>query len=162
MEQLTTFAAKASYYYNFDRDLEVFKAAAGLALGTIIAIIVLALIFTIYMIIVTWKIFEKAGEEGWKSLVPIYNIYTMVKIVKQPPIMTIGFLIPFVNIFFGLYLLYKLCHAFGQKDAGFIIGMIFFSPIFLSVLAFGKKYQYVLGDTAKSPTTETPEAPKAA
>jgi hypothetical protein len=28
-----------------------------------------------------WKIFEKAGEAGWKSIIPIYNVYIMYKIV---------------------------------------------------------------------------------
>lgn len=27
-----------------------------------------------------WKMFEKAGEAGWKSLIPVYNLYILYKI----------------------------------------------------------------------------------
>jgi signal peptidase I len=43
----------------------------------------------IYVIIVAsiaglWKIFSKAGESGWKALIPIYNYYVWLKILKRP------------------------------------------------------------------------------
>jgi len=28
-----------------------------------------------------WKIFTKAGEEGWKAIIPYYNLYVLCKIV---------------------------------------------------------------------------------
>ena len=34
----------------------------------------------ILLIIAWWKIFEKAGEKGWKALIPIYNAYILFKI----------------------------------------------------------------------------------
>lgn len=34
----------------------------------------------ILMIVAMWKIFQKAGEKGWKSLIPFYNTYTLYKI----------------------------------------------------------------------------------
>lgn len=40
-----------------------------------------ALIFYVLTVIAAWKIFEKAGEPGWKALIPIYNLYIMYKIV---------------------------------------------------------------------------------
>ena len=36
-------------------------------------VIVVGLIVSIIMIIARWKIFTKAGEEGWKAIIPIYN-----------------------------------------------------------------------------------------
>ena len=59
-------------------------AAVGGAFGSIIAIAgVFAILFCILMIIATWKIFKKAGEPGWKSIIPIYNLYIMFKIVNM-------------------------------------------------------------------------------
>lgn len=59
-------------------------AAIGGAFGSIIAIVgVFAILFCILMIIATWKIFKKAGEPGWKSIIPIYNVYVMFKIVNM-------------------------------------------------------------------------------
>ena len=31
-----------------------------------------------------WIIFTKAGESGWKCLVPIYNLIIMIRIAKKP------------------------------------------------------------------------------
>ena len=39
-----------------------------------------ALALTVYLIVCMWKIFVKAGEEGWKCLIPIYNTYIETKI----------------------------------------------------------------------------------
>ena len=50
----------------------------GAMLGTIITFII---IFYILTVIASWKILEKAGEPGWKALIPIYNVYILYKIV---------------------------------------------------------------------------------
>jgi|GEM_PF-4907044 len=55
-------------------------AASGLLATYWFLIIVLVAI----SIIASWKIFAKAGEPGWASLIPIYNTYAMIKIVGRP------------------------------------------------------------------------------
>ena len=40
-----------------------------------------ALVFAVFVIIGQWKIFEKAGEKGWKCLIPIYGQYILFKII---------------------------------------------------------------------------------
>ena len=65
MEQLTTSQA----------------AAVGAAAGGIFgATLVFAILFCILLIVAMWKLFAKAGEKGWKSLIPIYNGYILYKI----------------------------------------------------------------------------------
>ncbi len=44
-----------------------------------------------------YGIFQKAGEKGWKALVPVYNFYIWLKILKKPGWWTIIFLIPGVG-----------------------------------------------------------------
>jgi hypothetical protein len=34
----------------------------------------------VFVIALLWHIFEKAGQPGWASLVPGYNIYILLKI----------------------------------------------------------------------------------
>lgn len=53
-------------------------AAAGATIGMIAAF---AIVLYVLTVIATWKIFKKAGEPGWKCLIPIYNVYIMYKIV---------------------------------------------------------------------------------
>lgn len=54
---------------------------AGFLGGFFATAIFTALILGIIEIIALWKIFTKAGEKGWKSLIPIYNLYIFFKIV---------------------------------------------------------------------------------
>lgn len=80
-------------------------AAVGGAFGSIFAFIgIFAIVFCILTIIANWKIFEKANEPGWKSIIPIYNVYIMFKIVKMKSwfwwllgISVIGYVVAMVN-----------------------------------------------------------------
>src|SRR5438105_2957888 len=46
-----------------------------------------------------WKIFTKAGEPGWASIVPIYNFVVLLKIIDKPTWWIVLLMIPFVNFF---------------------------------------------------------------
>ena len=52
-------------------------AVVGATLGTVLTI---SLIIGVLLIIAGWRIFEKAGEKGWKILIPIYDAYILFKI----------------------------------------------------------------------------------
>lgn len=57
---------------------EAAAAGAGVIVGGALTAVI---VFYIFTVIASWKIFEKAGEKGWKSLIPIYNAYLLFKIV---------------------------------------------------------------------------------
>lgn len=62
------------------REVEV--AAGGAILGSFLAVVIVGTItMTILTIIASWRIISKAGEPGWKALIPIYNVYMLFKIV---------------------------------------------------------------------------------
>ena len=53
---------------------------AATLLGALFAVLASAAVIYILIIIGGWKIFTKAGEKGWKTLIPIYNLYIVFKI----------------------------------------------------------------------------------
>lgn len=53
---------------------------AAFAGGIVGSVFIASLVFYVFVIIAWWKIFEKAGEKGWKSLIPFYNLYIFFKI----------------------------------------------------------------------------------
>lgn len=57
-------------------------AFAGGILGTVIISVA---VFYIFVVIALWKIFTKAGIKGWKSLIPIYNLYCAFKMIGLSP-----------------------------------------------------------------------------
>ncbi len=41
-------------------------------------------VVAVFFIVCMWKIFEKAGVEGWKSIIPIYNTWKLNEIAGKP------------------------------------------------------------------------------
>lgn len=56
------------------------------------------LIATFLSVVTMWDLFKAAGEEAWKSLIPIYNIIVLLKISDLPLYWLIVFLIPLGQI----------------------------------------------------------------
>jgi len=109
----------------------------------------------ILMIAACWKIFTKAGQPGWASIIPIYNWYILCKIVGRPGWWVILLLIPFVNFIVGIILCIDLAKSFG-KGVLFAIGLILLGLIFFPILGFGSaQYQGpAAGAIAPGPTTQ--------
>lgn len=108
---------------------------AALSTGYMVTMLAICVVGIIAM----WKMFTKAGEAGWKSIVPILNIYTLFKISwanVSAGLMTLLCFVPFVNCVIVLILNWKTCKAFG-KGVGFFIADLFFSPITDCIIAFG-------------------------
>ena len=112
--------------------------------GGMVMIIYLA--FVILMIASAWKVFTKAGQPGWGVLIPIYNVYLMLKIAGKPGWWLILLFIPFVNFVIAIIVALALAANFG-KGAGFGIGLIFLPFIFYPILGFGgATYQPVMAN----------------
>ena len=98
-------------------------------------------VFAILMIAALWKIFTKAGQPGWASIIPILNTYFLCKIAGRPGWWVILMFIPFVNLIIWIILCIDLAKSFG-KGAGFGIGLLLLPIIFFPILGFGSaQYQ---------------------
>ena len=117
-------------------------ATAGiLAFAGVYSIIVLAI--AILVIAGLWKIFVKAGQPGWAAIIPIYNIYILIKIVGRPTWWLALLLLAFIPLVGSLavlvvvFILYwDLAKSFG-KDVGYAIGLVLLSFVFVPMLGFG-------------------------
>jgi hypothetical protein len=93
-----------------------------------------------------WKTFEKAGEPGWAGLIPIYNLYVLVRISGNAWWWFVLFFIPVINFFATVKISIDIA---GKFDRGvlFGLGLTVLSFIFYPLLGFGD-YQYQ--DTTRS------------
>jgi len=115
------------------------ETTAPQAANPIFMIISLAIV--VLMIAAMWKIFTKAGQPGWASLIPIYNLYVLCKIAGRPGWWLLLMLIPFVNFIIIIILCIDLAKSFG-KGVGFGLGLAFLGFIFCPILGFGSaQYQ---------------------
>ena len=99
--------------------------------------LLLTIIFSIFLLICRWKIFKKAGKEGWESIIPIYNIIILLEIVKKPYWWIFLLLIPLYNIYVAIVINIRFAKFFG-KDDSFGILLTFFNFIYEPILAFGE------------------------
>ena len=130
---------------------------AGIAVyGTI------SLIWYIIMIIANWKIFTKADQPGWMSIIPILNNYILFKISWSTKMFWAmigsgvlggifnslagdqGGIFLYLAFFFYLVMMiiclvdvHKLSKSFGH-GLGFTLGLLFLSPLFTLILGLGK------------------------
>ncbi|MBP7821142.1 signal peptidase I [Candidatus Saccharibacteria bacterium] len=126
---------------------------------------VLALI--VLQIIAYWKIFTKAGYAGWKSIIPIYNLWVLCEIVGRPgwwgltPILLV---IPFVNIIaiipviiLMIIVSLDLGKSFGKDTVWSVFLLIVFQIIGYLMLGFGSsKYVGPAAAGGAAPSNQAP------
>ncbi len=111
-------------------------------------------------VIALWKVFEKAGVEGWKAIIPIYNFWVYMEIAGKPGwwgligltgiIPVIGWIGSLVAIVLWVLASLELAKAFGKDTVFAVVGLVIFSLIGLLILGFGDaKYTKPKPATAK-------------
>lgn len=127
--------------------------------------VTIALAWWLLQIIANWRIFTKAGEAGWKSIIPVYSDYISYKIAWQTSYFWLVFILgiiasciqnpggdsamllmlaSLIKIIAGIIsIIYsiKLARAFG-RGIGFALGLIFLQPIFMLILGLGNDHYY--------------------
>lgn len=144
------------------------QASSGLSVNQVITIfgvslsllLIAAIAWFILEVIADWKIFTKAGEPGWKSIIPIYNtfieydicwsgIYGLVFLVASAVTgflqtgsdapqwqLILGLILSVAALIMHLIQSIKLSKAFGK---GVFFGLVLFilGPIGRIILGFG-------------------------
>lgn len=102
-------------------------------------LIAFAIIFGFVGIVAQWKLYEKAGQPGVASIVPIWNFIVFLRIIGRPANHIFLFLIP---VYGQLYLIPKvyieLCNSFGKHSLIDYILVILFNGFY--VLNLGLSY----------------------
>lgn len=107
-----------------------------------IALIVLCIISSLGFFIGLWKIFEKAGEKGWKALIPLYNMWVWIGILSRPKWWMIPVCIPFITFFMFYMMVWKTIRLYGKTSyLPLILGTIFHF-IYLPYLGFSNKEKF--------------------
>lgn len=127
------------------------------------------LIWIVLTVIARWMVFQKAGEAGWKSIVPFYRDYTAYKIGWTTSMFwvwlvftvignmaenaangnawsmygIIGTICGLATVVIALGYSLNMARSFG-KGTAFAIGLWVLEPVFMMILGFGSaQYQRV-------------------
>ena len=91
-----------SYYNSTNTGFSLF-AGVGLVY------LIISLAVSVFMIITMWKIFKKAGRNGWEAIIPIYNIYVLLEIGGQKGAYVFLLLIPCIGQIIFLTINIQIC-----------------------------------------------------
>ncbi len=132
------------------------SSSGGGGAGTFLIVLYIA----IYALLVAgmWLTFTKAGEAGWKAIIPIYNTLILLKIIGRPWWWILLLLIPIVDIFILVFMWNGLSRSFG-KTAGFTVGLFFLPYIFIPILGFGSARYLGPSGSGVAPPTPPPPPP---
>ena len=124
---------------------------------------ILTFLYYLLMTIAQWKLFTKAGEKGWKALIPFYSIFVSQHLIGMRHIWfildiifwTIEVILELIEgtplwierAFFSIAIIVtiiseiihimKLCYCYTKSEL-FGIGLFVLPPLFSLILAFGK------------------------
>ena len=118
-----------------ESDLSLF---AGFLFGYSVVMIAVAIFF----LICNWKIFVKAGYEGWKCLIPFYNTYCMFEMFYGNGLSFLWLFCPFANIVVSIKYIIRMSHSFGWYG-GKVLLTFLFSPIVIAIFAFSSNCEYL-------------------
>ena len=127
--------------------------------GSMIVFVVSLMLFIPILIvyfIALWKIFNKAGHNGWEAIIPFYNTWVLaeisgsawwyaliiivynLKMVDNGIVEAIISLAAIVSRFFIFYNLSKKFH----KEVGFAVLMTVFPIVMIPIIGFSNNYKY--------------------
>ena len=109
--------------------------------GASMLTLVFELAIAVLAVVAMWVLFQKAGREGWKSIIPFYNAWVEFDIVYGAGWKMFLLLVPLLNIALSIMFRYRIAQVYGRSTA-FAICNIFFSPITDLIMAFDGKSNY--------------------
>lgn len=109
--------------------------------------IILVILFYAFFVVGAWKMFEKAGQPGWKSIIPFYNIYIAFKFSWQTTYFWVWFVLTLLSSWTTMY-------AFDSGYFNILNYVISFVALLITVnlaycvsMSFGHGFWYALGLT---------------
>lgn len=141
-------------------------AVFGMLAGALSILLIVGLVIALLKIIAWWRIFSKAGEKGWKSIIPILDSYTETKIAgtnnfariiisyilllisysvmtsveQSSPVAVIFAIVSLISIVW--YVVERIIRFNGiaknyGKGTGFVVAWVFFPTITTLILGLG-------------------------
>ncbi|MDP4289924.1 MAG: signal peptidase I [Bacteroidota bacterium] len=93
--------------------------------------------------VIAWKNYEKAGHQGWKSVIPVYNYFIWLKIIEKPNWWFIFLVIPFFNAFMVMLMVVEMVKTYGKFRLVDEIIAVLFPFVYLPWLGFSATEQYI-------------------
>ncbi|MEM6642083.1 MAG: signal peptidase I [Bacteroidota bacterium] len=119
-----------------------------------VLVIILLILWFVSQGTAYYKFFGKAGHEGWKGFIPIYNYYIHLQIIGRPIWWLVLLFVPVINFFVALTMHLDLMKSFGKYTYLDQVLGVLFAPIYMNYIAWSPSTAY------KAKATEIPKPKK--
>ncbi len=89
----------------------------------------------------TWKLYQRAGRKPWEALIPVYNGFVLMEIIKRPRWWILLLFVPIVNLLMFPIIWIETARSFGFLDRKYTI---------LTLLTFGL-FAYYMSYATEAP-----------
>lgn len=103
---------------------------------------IILLIYFVSSHVGLYLLFQKAGEAGWKALVPFYSTYVAVKMIHKPVWWVAVYYIPFLGFIVWVGIIVELLKQFKILSFWEHALSIIATPIYLAYVGLSDKFQY--------------------
>lgn len=114
--------------------------------------------YFLLQIVGLYRLFQKAGEEGWKAIIPIYNHWVWVKIIGKPWWWFALLFIPVINVLVYLGMLVEMAKVFNRFGFWSHALSVLFSPIYFIYLGFSDDAFYLGPDRVEAYMEQNPKS----
>ncbi len=96
-----------------------------------------SLVWYVLVAVALWKVFSKAGYPGILAIIPIVNVFVLVKIAGYSAWLGLLYLIPIVNFVFSIMVAFRVGRGFGKGGAYSFFLLWLFPFIGYFLIGFG-------------------------
>ena len=104
--------------------------------GAVIGYVVVGLIYWIATIAAYWRTFTKAGYPGWLAIIPIVNLFVLVKVAGYSAWLGLLWFVPIANIVLAIIVAFRNGRAFGHGGAFSFFLLFLLNPIGYFITGF--------------------------
>jgi hypothetical protein len=99
---------------------------------------IIGLIWYILVVVALWRVFTKAGYAGILAIIPIVNVFILVKVAGYSAWLGLLYLIPIVNLVFSIIVAIRVGKGFGKGGAWSFFLLWLFAFIGYFIIGFGR------------------------
>lgn len=103
---------------------------------------ILLLVIILFPMLNYW-VFNDAGVEGYKALIPFYNYYVWLQVIGKPWWWLILMLVPFINFFMIMLMLVQTAISYGKNDLGSQALAVLVPFVYIPYLGISGKEKYI-------------------
>ncbi|MDQ3073767.1 MAG: DUF5684 domain-containing protein, partial [Bacteroidota bacterium] len=90
-----------------------------------------------------YKLFQKAGEDGWKAFVPVLYTIIWLKLINKPKWWIIWFFNPVINVIMSILISVDLAKVFGKFSLADHATAAILPFAYFPYIGFDKKVRYI-------------------